>query len=245
MCRIETGVSSHRLNHRLWCLPQFGTLPQFRLADDVWSAVGWENMVTTDGIQRREFVSCCLLWVLADHTLMEHRLLLSLACATHFIERCEEVALCGSDIIPLNAEIFLGWLWLAIFPLLNVLLALEFQQAEVLVHFVQRVVLFVEGMNNIVFIDINLIVYWDYLFNEVHELLHTLAEQKLNMVRELLPQQVYLLGARQLVWHSSALGAIIDLLGTNWACIDRPITVVIQVVDVALARLRLRLLFTG
>ena len=60
--------------------------------------------------------------------------------------------------------------------LLDVLLTLVLQKSEVFVHLLQRVVISVEGVNDVVLIDINLIGNIERLFDEIDELLHLLPE---------------------------------------------------------------------
>ena len=60
--------------------------------------------------------------------------------------------------------------------LLYVLLALVLEESEILVSFLQCVMLAIEGMNYIVLFWVDLILQIDVLLNEINELLHSSYE---------------------------------------------------------------------
>ena len=98
--------------------------------------------------------------------------------------------------------------------LLNVLLALVLQQSEVFVHLLESVMLAVERMNHMVFFRINLVINVDNLLDEVDELLHLFAEEQLNVLSKLLPQNVDPFLAWTILRESAAFRTIVDVSST-------------------------------
>lgn len=74
----------------------------------------------------------------------------------------------------------------------------------------QRIVLSVESMDDVVLIRINLIINIYCLFNEITELLHLLVEQSIDVNHELSSENFSPLKAWFLIRNALAFGAVVE-----------------------------------
>ena len=72
----------------------------------------------------------------------------------------------------------------------------------------------VERMNDMVFININLVININYLFDEVDELLHLFAEQQVNMLSKLQLQNFDPFFAWSILRKPTAFGTVVDVSST-------------------------------
>ena len=72
----------------------------------------------------------------------------------------------------------------SLLPALDILLALVLKEAEVLVHLLKGVVVAIEGVDDVVLVNVNLIVNRQILLKEVNELFHFFAEELVDVIEE-------------------------------------------------------------
>lgn len=72
----------------------------------------------------------------------------------------------------------------------------------------------IERMNDMVFININLVININYLFDEVDELLHLFAEQQVNVLSKLQLQNFDPFFAWSILRKPMAFGTVVDVSST-------------------------------
>lgn len=94
---------------------------------------------------------------------------------------------CRQEVLLGRGEIGISLLGRRLRVLLGfeILFALVFEQTEVLISLLQRIMVAIERVNHIILVHIDLIFNIDVLLDEINKLLHLFAEQDVNVVGKL------------------------------------------------------------